>query len=615
MTVVDTQLYTEKVQSLPESVPVSDATASRSAAIFGKFILLKKLATGGMGEILLAKLQGPVGFEKLLVIKRILEHHSENQSFVDMFLDEARLAARLSHANIVKIYEMGQIDGHYYLAMEYVHGKSLREVIHRARARGEYIHPGHVVEIMSGACAGLAYAHAARSLTGEPLGIIHRDINPQNLLVSYNGEIKVIDFGIAKAETSQQQTEIGTIKGKFVYMSPEQSSAQALDPRSDLFSAGICLYECLALRNPFARNNIVLSVDAIQREPAPPITETRRTLAPFAPVLDKALAKARDERYADCAELQRALSALLVSGEVEHPAQSLASYMQDLFADEIARDTQMLAQLGAVSDADLAEIGGFQEREHRSGPHGSTSSRIAAAPTGTLGRNVATELVSLPQAAAPSRHIFARLLAGVVVVTLLAVGAVLTLARRETPSNFAPGAQSSTPAPIEPKSPEPAAVAVPATDPPAATTEGPSDAPTDRQRRTARQAAAHRAAVASANSAWTLLVSSVPPVAVTRDGKAVGQTVRLSGTGGRLAVGSGRDAQSDPFAVVLSYHVQGKDLRVDIDATPWAIVRETSGIGLGKTPVKGVDASNGLAVELINPKEGRQLRLTLRLSR
>ena len=209
--------------------------AGDEGSTFGKYFLLKRLATGGMGEIYLAKLKGPVGFEKILVIKRILQHHAEDNSFVDMFFAEARVAAKLTHSNIVQIYEMGEIDQSYYIAMEYVHGKSLRDIIDRARELGEYVPPAHAISIVRQLCSGLSYAHNSRDMSGQPIGIVHRDINPHNVLISYTGEVKIIDFGIAKSEMSMHQTETGTIKGKFVYMSPEQSAAEKLDKRSDIF--------------------------------------------------------------------------------------------------------------------------------------------------------------------------------------------------------------------------------------------------------------------------------------------------------------------------------------------------------------------------------------------
>lgn len=602
----------ERVQSLAETEGAAATSAARDIEIFGKFVLLKKLATGGMGEILLAKLKGPVGFEKLLVVKRILDHHLENAAFVEMFLDEARLAARLSHANIVQIYEMGQIDGHYYLAMEYVHGTSLRDILQRARARGEYLHPGHVVDIMAAACAGLAYAHNVRDLTGAPLGIIHRDINPQNLLVSYNGEVKVIDFGIAKAETSQAHTEIGTIKGKFVYMSPEQSAAQPLDPRSDLFAAGIVLYECLALRNPFIRGNVMQSIEAIRGEDAAPIVGVSRTLAPFEPVLAKALAKRREDRFADCTEMQHALQALVARGEIPRPPCSLAEYMQDLFEVEIAADKKLLMELDALSDQDLAEIWAFQTQEHRSGPHASTGSmRLPEVTTSTA-------LLSRPPSGArpvvsPSVHPnrpFVWALGAVVVATIVGIAAIVGFrgqSRSMTVESRDALSETSEPA-ADPVVPD-------REDLTSAGADESADEPSMHSRRSARSVPAPRQSVVRAASLGTLLLSTVPPVKVMRDGKTLGQTVRLASSSGRLLLGGGNEAARAPFVVTLSYRVQGKDLHLELNTAPWAIVRDGNNIGLGKTPVRAVLTGDTMGFDMINPKEGRQMRLTVRYNR
>lgn len=318
---------------------------------FGKYYLLKKLATGGMGEVFLAQVRGSVGFEKLVVIKRILAEHSSKQSFLDMFFTEARVAATLSHTNIVQIYEMGEIDGAYFIAMEYVHGKNLRLVLKRGRDLGESLHPEHVIKIIADLASGLSYAHNARNAAGLPLNIIHRDINPQNLLISYGGDVKLIDFGIAKSEVISGNTEMGTIKGKFVYMSPEQSTAAPLDRRSDIFAVGICLYEALTLNNPFIKNNVVSSIDAIQRLTPPPLGQISPRLAPFDPIIARALAKDRQQRYNDCSELRDDLLQLLESDAVPLGIQSLSESMRDLFDTQIAEENRALMEASASARA------------------------------------------------------------------------------------------------------------------------------------------------------------------------------------------------------------------------------------------------------------------------
>jgi len=283
-----------------------------AGSYYGKYFLLEKLATGGMGEVFLGRQEGPAGFEKILVVKKILGHLTENKEFVELFLGEARLAARMNHRNIVQVFELGEQQGTYFIAMEYVAGKSLREVVDAAQKRNERIPPEIARTIAEQICDGASYAHNLTDITGRSLNIIHRDLNPQNVLLGYGGDVKVIDFGIAKSEISTVKTEAGMIKGKFVYMSPEQSLAKPLDKRSDIFAIGITLYEMLCGQNPFHKTNIVLALEAIQRtEPSPP-SEHDPALAPFDPILAKALAKDRDRRYADASEMQEDLRRIVL---------------------------------------------------------------------------------------------------------------------------------------------------------------------------------------------------------------------------------------------------------------------------------------------------------------
>src|SRR5256885_4476494 len=271
---------------------------------YGKYFLLKKLAAGGMGEIFLAKQQGPAGFEKILVVKKVLPHLTENKEFVELFLSEARLAGRMTQRNIVQVFELGEPHGSYFIAMEYVSGRTLRDLIDAAGRKREKIPAEVCRSIAEQICDGASYAHNLTDVTGRSLNIIHRDLNPQNVLLSYTGDVKIIDFGIAKSEMSTVKTEAGMIKGKFVYMSPEQSLAKKLDKRSDVFAIGISLYEMLTGTNPFHKNNIVLTLEAIQRYEPPPPSEYDPGYAPFDPIISKALAKDRDRRYSDACEMQ-----------------------------------------------------------------------------------------------------------------------------------------------------------------------------------------------------------------------------------------------------------------------------------------------------------------------
>ncbi|MCB9652115.1 MAG: serine/threonine protein kinase [Deltaproteobacteria bacterium] len=302
-----------------------------------------------MGEIFLAKQAGPSGFEKLLVIKRILSHHLEKADYLDMFLSEAKLVARLSHQNIIQIHEMGEIDGDYYIAMEFVRGKSLRDVIDELRAEGRMLPLPHVIELGIKLCEGLGYAHQARDIRGRPMNIVHRDINPHNVLISYDGDLKLIDFGIAKSEMTSVNTATGTIKGKFVYMSPEQSAADPIDRRSDIFSLGIVLYEMCCLENPFVRQNVVLSLEAIQRQEVPPPSTKRADAGPLDEILAKALAKKVEDRYQTAIDMRDELRDLFRTGLVNPAEQDLTGFLHGLFAADIAEEDRLLAEADSAA--------------------------------------------------------------------------------------------------------------------------------------------------------------------------------------------------------------------------------------------------------------------------
>ena len=298
----------------------------------GKYQLVRKLATGGMAEVFLAKASGPMGFEKTLVLKRILPHLAQETAFVQMFLTEAKLAARLSHSNIAQIFDFGEVEGEYFLAMEYVDGPSLRTVIKRAGALGQSLPPALCARLVGHACEGLAFAHDfADPETGKPLHLIHRDISPDNILLSRQGEVKVVDFGIAKAAGHGQNTEFGTIKGKLSYMSPEQARARPLDRRADVYALGVVFFELLTGRKPFESNSDAgLMQNVLQKPP------TRlATLRPELPdtlqlIIDRSLAKERDQRYPDCHALQADLEDFILSEGRSVTMQHVAQFIHHI---------------------------------------------------------------------------------------------------------------------------------------------------------------------------------------------------------------------------------------------------------------------------------------------
>jgi serine/threonine-protein kinase len=280
----------------------------------GKYQLIQKLATGGMAEVFLAKSAGPMGFEKSLVVKRILPHLATEPAFVDMFLSEARLAAQLNHPNIVQIFDFGEAEGTYFIAMEFIDGSNLREIIRRAGAVGLALPIAFCARVVSAACEGLSFAHDfIDPATNLPMNIIHRDISPDNILLSRQGSVKVVDFGIAKAAGVSPHTQTGVLKGKLAYMPPEQLRNEPLDRRADVYALGIVLYELLTGFKPFRATSEAGMLQAILSEPEVPV-EQRRSDVPesLQRILARAIAKDRERRYLDCASFQADLDAFII---------------------------------------------------------------------------------------------------------------------------------------------------------------------------------------------------------------------------------------------------------------------------------------------------------------
>ncbi|XHF09802.1 protein kinase [Archangium gephyra] len=281
----------------------------------GKYQLVSKLATGGMAEVFLARVEGPMGFEKTLVLKRILPHLAEDAAFVGMFFTEARVAAQLNHPHIVQIFDFGQADGTYYLAMEYIDGPDLRTLSARAVQAGVALPPEFCAKVISAACEGLSFAHDfVDPSNGKHLELIHRDISPDNILLSRQGTVKVVDFGIAKATNQSHKTKTGLIKGKIAYMPVEQLQGQQLDRRADVYALGLVLYELLTGKYPFEATTDVSMMQAILFEPLVPASARRPDLPPaLVSILDKAMAKVREQRYPDCIAFQADLERFILS--------------------------------------------------------------------------------------------------------------------------------------------------------------------------------------------------------------------------------------------------------------------------------------------------------------
>jgi serine/threonine-protein kinase len=303
---------------------------------FGQYLLLKKLATGGMAELFLGKQVGLEGFEKPVVIKRILPHLSENDDFITMFLDEARVAARLNHPRVVQIFDLGKEETSYYIAMEYVRGQDLRKILKRAQTLREAVPVGITLQILAGVLEGLDHAHRKTDEAGRPIHLVHRDVSPQNILVSYEGDVKLVDFGIAKASTQIYQTRVGILKGKYAYMSPEQARGLPLDRRSDIFAVGILLFEVTTGRRLFRQTSEVETLKkVIECSVTPPSSFDPQYPRELEEILLKALQRNPADRFQNARDMQLALEAFLQHRGTIVSAARLGEYMQRLFAKEM----------------------------------------------------------------------------------------------------------------------------------------------------------------------------------------------------------------------------------------------------------------------------------------
>jgi serine/threonine-protein kinase len=309
-----------------------------------------------MAEIYLARQLGPEGFEKLLVVKRILPHLAENDDFVTMFLDEARIAARLNHPNVVQIFDLGAQDDTFFIAMEYIHGEDVRRVWKQAERMGQPIPTELICRIIIDACAGLDYAHKKTDPSGRPLNIVHRDISPQNILVSFEGAVKVVDFGIAKAADQATVTRSGVLKGKYSYMSPEQASGQPIDCRTDIFALGVVLYELLTGTRLFKRATDIQTLNAVTEcKVAPPSEIDHRLPKALDAIVMKALAKDRTRRYAEARQLGADLESWLLSEGLPSSSTHLAEFLQRIYAERLAREREEGRMLIEWADASLAD--------------------------------------------------------------------------------------------------------------------------------------------------------------------------------------------------------------------------------------------------------------------
>jgi serine/threonine-protein kinase len=349
----------------------------------GRYELCFELASGGMASVYLARAEGSPGFEKLVALKRIHPHLASEKGYVEMFLDEARIASRITHPNVCSVFDFGEADGEYFIAMEYLVGEPLsrvhRRVMANAAQRTSTLLPARMARVIAQACEGLHAAHELKDADGESLSVVHRDVSAENLFVTYDGATQVVDFGIAHARQRIHQTEAGQVKGTFPYMAPEQMTAAVVDRRVDVWALGAVLWELLTLRRLFLRDTDVNTMYAVLSSEIKPPSEYRPEIPPeLDEIVLKALQRNPDERWQTAREMGKALRRVLAQQEELVGPAELADWLGELFPDGEARKRHVM-EIARTSDAS-----GFADPPHRasdeSGKRGLQIPKTAGGP-------------------------------------------------------------------------------------------------------------------------------------------------------------------------------------------------------------------------------------------
>ncbi|MBX7195690.1 MAG: protein kinase [Sandaracinaceae bacterium] len=418
----------------------SDTASTRAHALgpdaprrLGRYTLVRELASGGMATVYLARAEGPQGFEKLVALKVIHPHLAKQRAFVDMFLDEARLASRITHPNVCGVTDFGEADGRYFLTMEYLVGESLgrfvRAVVREPTLRNDPRRWAIVARLVADACEGLHAAHEVRGPDGEPLHVVHRDVTPGNLVVSYDGALRVVDFGIASARMKSHRTETGELKGTVAFMSPEACAGEKVDRRADVWSLGVVLWELLTLERLFKRDTMLETLTAVRAQAIPPPSSRFPTVpAELDAIALRALSREPDGRYASAREMGRELLRFLASTGEPLGLADVAEWMDRVFPGGRARHLELLAEARAEP-----VVGDTEDT--------SAVQRKAPAETERLAAREATE--TLPEVRPSSRRVA---LAALGAVALLGLAGGLVLWAPEAPVDLEHTATSTAPA-------------------------------------------------------------------------------------------------------------------------------------------------------------------------
>jgi serine/threonine-protein kinase len=566
-----------------------------------RYEVLGRLATGGMAEVWLARATGASGFEKKVVLKTILPALATNEQFTAMFINEAKVAALLNHPNCVQIFDLGHEGGTYFIAMEFIEGFSFSRILRRVELKGERVPVPVVARIIMDACSGLEYAHKLTDSAGAPMGLVHRDISPDNLLVSFSGQTKLVDFGIAKAATMEgapTTTRSGTMKGKYGYMAPEYLKGQPADARSDLFAVGVVLYRALTAQKPFTgATEVMVSKAVLDLTPTKPSAIDPRLTPALDAVVMRTLEKEPEARFESAKELRAALSA--AAGKVAD-AEEVAAYLDGLIPPTDP-ERSALGDLASnrredTSDPVLSQVISVEVELSRL-----TQSKVT--------RNVTPSSLE-PARRSPPIGVIAGV-AGVVV----ALGLAVALLRKPapppepvtppTPVAVKPAEPVPVPAPVKPQEPAPE----PAPPEPTAAAGTPEPSATPEPAKAGKHTARFE-------------LSTEPKVKVYWHGKLLGSAPGAF----ELALGKQTLRLSEPslgieksLTVVVGAHNPAKAITfakasLEVRAAPWANVK-LDGKAMGQTPVKTDDVYEGDHVlELSNPELNQTRRIEVKLA-
>ncbi|MDB4974705.1 MAG: serine/threonine protein kinase [Myxococcaceae bacterium] len=341
-------------------------------APFGKYLLLQRVSVGGMAEVFKALPANADRIDQIVAIKRILPNIAEDQEFIGMFIDEARIAGQLHHPNICRIYELGRVNNDHYIAMQFLWGRDLLKLMNRYKKAGRFVSPMMAAFIGSKALSALHYAHTKLDENGQPLHIIHRDVSPQNIIVGYSGAVKLIDFGVARAASQSQKTQAGILKGKFGYMSPEMIRGLPIDHRSDVFAMGICLHELLTSTRLFYGETDFATLELVRdANVVPPSHKAPGVPAALDAIVMKALSREADDRYQDAEEMQQALEAFLASHDPQYGQTDVGMAMRQAFHTEVQRERDRLELFwGMLERGELVRGASVPASPHETGESG-----------------------------------------------------------------------------------------------------------------------------------------------------------------------------------------------------------------------------------------------------